>query len=46
MFVLTRTPHSPRRETIEPNSGRRDLPLNFHPAAIRASADFTPWGAG
>jgi hypothetical protein len=23
-----------------------DLPLNFHPAAIRASADFTPWGAG
>ena len=23
-----------------------DLPLKFHPAAIRASADFTPWGAG
>ena len=23
-----------------------DLPLNFHPAAIRASAGFTPWGAG
>jgi hypothetical protein len=22
-----------------------DLPLNFHPAAIRASAGFTPWGA-
>jgi hypothetical protein len=26
--------------------GSLDLPLNFHPAAIRASADFTPWGAG
>ena len=25
---------------------RADLPLNFHPAAIRASAGFTPWGAG
>jgi orotidine-5'-phosphate decarboxylase len=23
-----------------------DLPLKFHPAAIRASAGFTPWGAG
>jgi hypothetical protein len=23
-----------------------DLPLNFHPAALRASAGFTPWGAG
>ena len=23
-----------------------DLPLNFHPTAIRASAGFTPWGAG
>jgi hypothetical protein len=23
-----------------------DLPLNFHPAAIRVSADFTPSGAG
>jgi len=23
-----------------------DLPLNFHPAAIRASAGFTPYGAG
>ena len=23
-----------------------DLPLNFHPAAIRASAGFKPWGAG
>ena len=23
-----------------------DLPLNFHPAAIRASAGFTPSGAG
>jgi hypothetical protein len=23
-----------------------DLPLNFHPRAIRASAGFTPWGAG
>ena len=23
-----------------------DLPPNFHPAAIRASAGFTPWGAG
>jgi hypothetical protein len=22
-----------------------DLQLNFHPAAIRASAGFTPWGA-
>jgi hypothetical protein len=25
---------------------RVDLPLNFHPAAIRVSADFTPSGAG
>ena len=25
---------------------RHDLPLNFHPKAIRASAGFTPWGAG
>jgi NDP-sugar pyrophosphorylase family protein len=25
--------------------GVRDLPLNFHPAAIRASADVTPFGA-
>jgi hypothetical protein len=23
-----------------------DLPLNFHPAGIRASAGFMPWGAG
>jgi hypothetical protein len=23
-----------------------DLPLNFHPATIRASAGFAPWGAG
>ena len=23
-----------------------DLPLNIHPAAIRVSADFTPWGVG
>jgi hypothetical protein len=23
----------------------RDLPLNFHPAAIRASTDVTPFGA-
>ena len=23
-----------------------DLPLNFHPKAIRASAGFKPWGAG
>jgi hypothetical protein len=22
-----------------------DLPLNFHPAAVRASADVTPFGA-
>ncbi len=27
-------------------SRRRDLPLNFHPAAIRVSAGFTPSGAG
>jgi len=27
-------------------SNADDLPLNFHPKAIRASADFTPWGAG
>ena len=26
--------------------GAIDLPLNFHPAAIRVSADFTPSGAG
>ena len=25
---------------------RGDLPLNFHPAAIRVSAGFTPYGAG
>jgi DNA invertase Pin-like site-specific DNA recombinase len=25
--------------------GRCDLPLNFHPAAIRASANVTPFGA-
>ena len=24
---------------------RRDLPLNFHPAAVRASANVTPFGA-
>jgi hypothetical protein len=23
-----------------------DLPLNFHPVAIRVSADVTPFGAG
>ena len=23
-----------------------DLRLNFHPTALRASAGFTPWGAG
>jgi hypothetical protein len=28
------------------NPKGRDLPLNFHPAALRASAGFTPWGAG
>lgn len=26
--------------------GGRDLPLNLHPAAVRASAGFTPSGAG
>jgi hypothetical protein len=25
--------------------GHYDLPLNFHPAAIRASANVTPFGA-
>ena len=28
-----------------PHSSLADLPLNFHPSAIRVSADFTPWGA-
>jgi hypothetical protein len=33
-------------ETIAYTLGRQsDLPLNFHPAAIRASTDVTPFGA-
>ena len=27
------------------SKGRSDLPLNFHPVAIRVSAEFTPTGA-
>jgi hypothetical protein len=26
-------------------AGATDLPLNFHPAAVRASANVTPFGA-
>ncbi|MFZ0602596.1 MAG: hypothetical protein WAN05_14800, partial [Roseiarcus sp.] len=33
-------------EAITWSKSEGDLPLNFHPAAIRASAGFTPWGAG
>jgi hypothetical protein len=35
-----------KANTLEGDFTRRptDLPLNFHPAAIRASADFTPSG--
>ena len=38
----------PRRRRLPPDLGERqaaDLPLNFHPAAIRASANVTPFGA-
>jgi hypothetical protein len=31
--------------TTATNPSRYDLPLNFHPAAIRASANVTPFGA-
>ena len=37
---------APRGRGHPDRRGRRDLPLKFHPKAIRASADFTPWGAG
>jgi hypothetical protein len=35
----------PKLESVEFVFRGRDLPLNFHPAAIRVSADFTPFGA-
>jgi hypothetical protein len=33
------------REYVPTQRGARDLPLNFHPVAIRASAVDTPFGA-
>src|SRR3954469_19397764 len=34
-----------RSLNAEIDEARTDLPLNFHPAAIRASANVTPFGA-
>ena len=46
-----RDPVARRQPLLRPRGSRLvsrqcDLPLKFHPAAIRASAWFTPWGAG
>ncbi len=45
--VYTQHPNNTRAFRIDyvEQSGEFDLPLNFHPAAIRASANVTPFGA-
>ncbi len=35
----------PMGQVIQIDEARIDLPLKFHPAAVRASADVTPFGA-